>query len=70
MSKAKPRREFVIFDDFGNRIGHGTYYPFGGNCQVYFKRQNYAAIQLSSFADVMLYRGVRGIDWKHGTANS
>ena len=56
MSKAKQRREFIIFDDFGNRIGHGTYYPFGGNCQVYFKRQNYAAVQLSSFADVMLYR--------------
>ena len=64
MSKEKPRREFIIFDDFGNRIGHGVYYPYGGNVQVYFKSQNYASIQLASFADVMLYRGVRGIDWK------
>ena len=64
MKKAKPRRVFIIFDDFGNRMGHGTYYPFGGNCQVYFKRQNYAAIQLSSLGDVMLFEGVRGMDWK------
>ena len=44
-------------------IGHGVYYPYGGNVQAYFQAHGYAAWQFHSIAEVLQFKGVKGIVW-------
>lgn len=61
----KSRWEFLLFDVTGSQVGHGTYYPFGGNVQVCLKSENYASWQFASISEVLLIAGVSGFRWKH-----
>ena len=59
----KQRLKFYLLDSSDEQIGYGNYYPYGGNCQVYLKSQNYAAVQHANLADVLRYEGVRKFEW-------
>ena len=64
MPDKKTRWTFLIRGFDGDQIGHGTYYPTGGNCQVYFEAYDYAAWQLADLGSVMLYHDVKSIEWE------
>ena len=59
----KARRKFWVLGDNYAIIGYGLFYPYGANVQVYFAEHGYAAWQMHSLSEVMLYEGVRGIQW-------
>ena len=66
---AKTRKKFYIFNCLQTEIGYGVYYPHGGNCQVYFYKDNHASIQVASLGEVMHYDGVFGIEWDQEITN-
>lgn len=61
----KARKPFVLFDAKNICIGYGTFYPAGGNVQVYLKSADYAAHQYHSIAEVLLIPEVIGFRWGH-----
>ena len=59
----KPRKEFILKDANGQQIGHGTYYPYGDNVQVYMGSANHAAWQEATLGQVLLLKEVACFEW-------
>ena len=59
----KKRRYFTLLNAQSIRIGWGTYYTDGGNCQVYMKAHKGAAWEFSTLADVLMIDGVNKFVW-------
>ncbi len=62
----KERRSFLLFDVAGKQIGHGVYYPIGGNVQVWMA-PDYAAWQYHGIGEVLKIPEVNGFRWKDTT---
>ena len=59
----KKRLPFMLFDVAGKQIGHGVYYPIGGNVQVWMA-PDYASWQFCSVAEALNIPEVNGFRWK------
>ena len=59
---AKKRRYFTLTNAKKQIIGHGIYYPAGGNVQVFMKPHN-QAWQFASIVEALLLNGVHSLSW-------
>lgn len=59
----KARKPFLLFDVAGLVIGHGVYYPIGGNVQVWMS-PHYTSWQYHSLAEALSIPEVNGFRWK------
>lgn len=57
------RRYFTLYNQSRFVVGHGIYYPKGGNVQVYMKAQGNTAWQFSTLAEALLLDDVQGFQW-------
>ena len=59
----KPRKYFIVKDKDGNQTGHGVYYPFGDNVQVFLKSSGFSAWQEANLGQVLLLKDVACFEW-------
>ena len=60
----KPRKSFILKNENGQQVGHGTYYPYGDNVQVYLKSSKYASWQEATLGQVLLLKEVTCFEWE------
>ena len=59
----KPRKPFILKNENGQQIGHGIYYPFGDNAQVFLKSSGFSAWQEANLGQVLLLKEVASFEW-------
>ena len=59
----KPRKYFIVKDKDGNQTGHGVYYPFGDNVQVFLNSSKNASWQEANLGQVLLLKDVACFEW-------